>query len=550
MITIEEITKVIDLTERVTLINKFTNDGECIAFKIAVEVPNPEHNLIWDVIISPIYPLKLKDSQSITFSNKNLLDYPHIMEFGNLCMHTAEYDNGEIQLKHDFKYLKEWIDTYYVNRKKDSYYEHLVVNHSLYNDEYYSFCFTDTDNKFLNEDFGVVYYTDLERGILNGKIVNNFISQKFVSNNSLIKSEFSCDISIKYKNKKSNIGVYCILKDIPSLHNKFIIEEFNIIDSYFTQQQKDYLYKFIKLFKDNVNYVVVFCGYKIPTGELHWQVILLPIFNLPLKSFKIKTNKNTKWHTEFNNGRIIWAKTENVSYKYFFGRGAMPYELAIKKFFIIGIGAIGSIVAETLIRCGVKEITIYDIDSKEYGNICRSAYSFSQGITEKTIELENRLSQISPHVKCISLNSMFDFYLKSDIKFQDETLSPRSFLNEYDIIFDCTTDNQLMQLLDRFNISSRVVNLSITNNAQDLVCAFSPNISKTIDLVYKLLNRDVSDTFNPVGCWSPTFKASYNDIECKVQFAIKHIIRMLSSLEPLNDFYITEDEMSLKINKL
>ena len=145
---------------------------------------------------------------------------------------------------------------------------------------------------------------------------------------------------------------------------------------------------------------------------------------------------------------------------------------------------------------------------------------------------------------------MFDFYLKSDIKFQDETLSPRSFLNEYDIIFDCTTDNQLMQLLDRFNISSRVVNLSITNNAQDLVCAFSPNISKTIDLVYKLLNRDVSDTFNPVGCWSPTFKASYNDIECKVQFAIKHIIRMLSSLEPLNDFYITEDEMSLKINKL
>ena len=56
--------------------------------------------------------------------------------------------------------------------------------------------------------------------------------------------------------------------------------------------------------------------------------------------------------------------------------------------------------------------------------------------------------------------------------------------------------------------------------------------------------------YNPTGCWNPTFKASYNDIECKVQVAVKHIIKMLSKQEPLSDFYITEDDLNLKVNKL
>ncbi len=56
--------------------------------------------------------------------------------------------------------------------------------------------------------------------------------------------------------------------------------------------------------------------------------------------------------------------------------------------------------------------------------------------------------------------------------------------------------------------------------------------------------------YNPTGCWNPTFKASYNDIESKVQFAIKHIISMLSSEKPLSNFFITEDDADLKIHRL
>ena len=133
---------------------------------------------------------------------------------------------------------------------------------------------------------------------------------------------------------------------------------------------------------------------------------------------------------------------------------------------------------------------------------------------------------------------------------EDKTALANLF-DAFDVIFDCTTDNQLMRVMDATGTKAQVVNLSITNHAQDLICAFSPNVTETVLSVYSLLRRDAeSDMYNPTGCWNPTFKASYNDIESKVQFAMRHIIRMLSNEEPRSNFYITEDDNSLNIHRL
>ena len=144
------------------------------------------------------------------------------------------------------------------------------------------------------------------------------------------------------------------------------------------------------------------------------------------------------------------------------------------------------------------------------------------------------------------MNRRNDFLLTySDLDFH--------FLNRIDFreLQLISTDNQLMRVVDAIGTKAQVVNLSITNHAQDLICAFSPNVTETVLLVYGMLKRDVeTDMYNPTGCWNPTFKASYNDIESKVQFAMKHIIRMLSSEEPLSNFYITEDDTNLKIHRL
>ena len=93
--------------------------------------------------------------------------------------------------------------------------------------------------------------------------------------------------------------------------------------------------------------------------------------------------------------------------------------------------------------------------------------------------------------------------------------------------------------------------MSISNHAQELVCAFSPEMSGFVEEVYtKLLKNDLEDVYNPTGCWNPTFKASYTDIACMVQLAMKHIVKMISGEEEKKNFVIIDDREGIKIQRL
>ena len=551
MMTADKIKELIGTLSGVILVDDFTIDeAGLLKGRIAVATGQDNTDLEWNVEISPTYPFKVMGSEPIYFQNKNLLDYPHIMQGGNLCMHPAEYENAESQFVNDLKQLKEWIDKYYVKEEKDVHYEHLVVNHYPIHKKYYTFCFAEIQEDFAEGDYGIVHYATLPTGQKNDCQVSNYVVQRFVSYLKT-KKVLPCKISNFYQELRSCTGVYCLLNNIPSVYNKFIVEEYDSIRGLFSQSQKNYIHSFVVSHGDKYDFFPLFCGYKIPSGGVYWQAMLIFMEDLPIEPVRVGIGKNRVWLTDFKRGQIQWAETVDISYKYFFGRGAMPEELANKKMLIMGVGAIGSIIAETLTRCGAKNISLYDIDNKEPGNVCRSSYPFYTGITEKTLDMGSLLRQISPHVECTSLKPIVDLVIKSYAVEHEDKSALAGFFDEFDVIFDCTTDNQLMRVMDSVGAKAQLVNLSITNHAQDLICAFSPNVTETVLLIYDLLKRDTeTDMYNPTGCWNPTFKASYNDIECKVQIALKHIIMMLSRLEPLSNFYITEDDLNLRINKL
>ena len=550
MMTADKIKELIGTLSGVILVDDFTIDeAGLLKGRIAVATGQDNTDLEWNVEISPTYPFKVMGSEPIYFQNKNLLDYPHIMQGGNLCMHPAEYENAESQFVNDLKQLKEWIDKYYVKEEKDVHYEHLVVNHYPIHKKYYTFCFAEIQEDFAEGDYGIVHYATLPTGQKNDCQVSNYVVQRFVSYLKT-KKVLPCKISNFYQELRSCTGVYCLLNNIPSVYNKFIVEEYDSIRGLFSQSQKNYIHSFVVSHGDKYDFFPLFCGYKIPSGGVYWQAMLIFMEDLPIEPVRVGIGKNRVWLTDFKRGQIQWAETVDISYKYFFGRGAMPEELANKKMLIMGVGAIGSIIAETLTRCGAKNISLYDIDNKEPGNVCRSSYPFYTGITEKTLDMGSLLRQISPHVECTSLKPIVDLVIKSYAVEHEDKSALAGFFDEFDVIFDCTTDNQLMRVMDSVGAKAQLVNLSITNHAQDLICAFSPNVTETVLLIYDLLKRDTeTDMYNPTGCWNPTFKASYNDIECKVQIALKHIIKMLSRLEPLSNFYITEDDLNLRINK-
>lgn len=551
MMTADKIKELIGTLSGVILVDDFTIDeAGLLKGRIAVATGQDNTDLEWNVEISPTYPFKVMGREPIYFQNKNLLDYPHIMQGGNLCMHPAEYENAESQFVNDLKQLKEWIDKYYVKEEKDVHYEHLVVNHYPIHKKYYTFCFAEIQEDFAEGDYGIVHYATLPTGQKNDCQVSNYVVQRFVSYLKT-KKVLPCKISNFYQELRSYTGVYCLLNNIPSVYNKFIVEEYDSIRGLFSQSQKNYIHSFVVSHGDKYDFFPLFCGYKIPSGGVYWQAMLIFMEDLPIEPVRVGIGKNRVWLTDFKRGQIQWAETVDISYKYFFGRGAMPEELANKKMLIMGVGAIGSIIAETLTRCGAKNISLYDIDNKEPGNVCRSSYPFYTGITEKTLDIGSLLRQISPHVECTSLKPIVDLVIKSYAVEHEDKSALAGLFDEFDVIFDCTTDNQLMRVMDSVGAKAQLLNLSITNHAQDLICAFSPNVTETVLLIYDLLKRDTeTDMYNPTGCWNPTFKASYNDIECKVQIALKHIIKMLSRLEPLSNFYITVDDLNLRINKL
>ena len=123
-------------------------------------------------------------------------------------------------------------------------------------------------------------------------------------------------------------------------------------------------------------------------------------------------------------------------------------------------------------------------------------------------------------------------------------------MNEFDLIFDCSTDDDTMRLLEKLQLRCDIVNISITNHASELICGFSPNISTFVQNAFSsIVENDLSDLYAPSGCWSRTFKASYNDIALMVQYALKHIHRMLIGIEEKHNFILRDSENGLKINR-
>lgn len=517
--------------------------------KVEIFFPELGNPLVFDFIISSEYPLKSYDSESIKFYNKELVEYKHVMQSGLICIHTAHNTNFNIKLKIDFDALRDWIIKYYIKKNDDLKYEHIIVGEKSINDTHYSYVFSETNKAFSKGEYGTVKLYRLNHGLYKDKPILNFIVQHFQSSSGELKP---CAWNQFYLDQKPHIdGLYYFLEDTPAEHDKFAYTKWGqlrfsaifltLIDSY-EQQNLDSLTGLV---------IPLFLGYKISPSEIHWQVALLEIGRFPIKGVPERKHgrKTGFWITALNDTEIIWGITRNASYKYFFGRGIFSKRITEKRILIIGIGAIGSMIAQTLTRCGCRYIDFIDYDIKEPENVCRSEYQFSNGITNKTFELQRILYDISPFLNSTPLNNNYferlikTFYL--DKEYQNQI---NEELLRYDLVFDCTTDNDLMYVLDSLELGPDLVNISITNHAREMVCAFHPNIYNFVNNQFSnVLKNDIKDLYEPTGCWNPTFKASYNDISTLVQLMLKHINKILNGDRPKRNFVIQEIEGNLKI---
>ncbi len=520
-----------------------------ISGKVEIAFEELAEPLNFEIQISPIYPLRSYDTESIKFINKNLIHYNHVMGDGSICIHTSHSVNLKEKLLIDFTSLKDWIIKYYINKDADLNYEHIIVPESEINDVYHSYIFTDVDYEFKEGDFGEVKISFLNTGNYKEKPISNFIVQNFITTNNEV---LDCGWSEIYRNIKiAKTGFYIFTEEAPAKLNRFAFQNWANFKEFFSPKFLSFLHSFeertSKKYKGKN--IPLFIGYKTTENEIHWQVAILEIGNFPLKGVpeRINGRKTNRWNSELIEQKIIWALSRNSSYKYFFGRGTLSENIINKKILILGIGAIGSMVATTLVRGGCKFIDLADYDVKEPENVCRSEYIFDSGINDKVQDLTRILFSISPFVETASFKKdCFETLIKVLYREKGAREAFTLALNQYDIIFDCTTDNDLMYILNTLELDCHLINLSITNHAKDLICAFYPNIYKfVINQFNNILENDLQDLYNPTGCWSPTFKASYNDINVLVQMALKHINILYQRERARNNFIIKTDDNNL-----
>lgn len=80
----------------------------------------------------------------------------------------------------------------------------------------------------------------------------------------------------------------------------------------------------------------------------------------------------------------------NKIYEYF-----QP-EKVKERIHIVGCGSVGSTLAENLVRCGLKKITLYDFDTVEEHNIVNQMFDESDVGENKAIALKKHLVEINP----------------------------------------------------------------------------------------------------------------------------------------------------------
>jgi hypothetical protein len=532
----ETIKHVLTSLENVALQGDFLEKDQTIIFNVLVH--EGDIHLNFRVEIHSPYPIQFHDVETIRFINEELLSYDHVNRDGSICVHTLHSPELSQKLILDFESLRHWIRKYYIDGEKDNKYEHIVVGEKLIDETHISFLFTNVEHRFSKNEFGYFEYSNLSKGFANNKRVLTNMVQSF----QVKKKEVTCKWSSHYRNEPKQKGLFCFLERAPVKHRHFTIDLWKELEPLVNQPFVQFLfsvYQNMPTGAERPSSIPLLLGYPIKGDEIHWEAVLLLTDSFPLSKHKVI--KSHHYLGQFLPQAMHWCQTRNISYHFYFGRGALHSRLANGKILVIGLGAIGSIVAKSLVRGGVINITVVDYDIKEPENVCRSEYSFRTGMCNKATELHSELIDISPFVQPRHSESLMDItkLLQNEEKM---TGVLEDLFGEYDFIFDCTTDNEVASLLDRITIGAEVYCLSITNEAKELICAVKPNLYHWLAAIFEKLKSEEEDLYHPKGCWSPTFKAGYTDIAVLVQYALKQINRCLEKSEPVRNFYISTTE--------
>ena len=284
----------------------------------------------------------------------------------------------------------------------------------------------------------------------------------------------------------------------------------------------------------------------IDDGKLNWYLIYAQQCNVKYEELSFDFGRYEYRTKHVQDIPLNTSIAKRIKQDEFYGRGCLASGFINKKILLIGLGAIGSFLAETLVRGGIRDITLSDGDYVEAGNLCRASFEMNSIGDSKASALADKLERISPFCAVKQEgewyeNGLFlcdykhgEFYGNVNYDSQEKFLKE---IEKYDLIIDCTASNELLHFLSyAVKLPTQLISVCITNHAKD--CLFLSNTNGNVFEQRKhVLAKIEQDTDNfyvaGTGCYSPTFLATASDMLPFTNLVVRKINKSLANTMPI-----------------
>lgn len=294
--------------------------------------------------------------------------------------------------------------------------------------------------------------------------------------------------------------------------------------------------------KDGIGQVALF-GFPIPATvggapeRMHWLALNLPKLaggDTQVRGFR----KGKEWSWQHNRERLLrdgapvrWLESENWYPDQLQTRGRLAEEVTSKKILSLGAGALGSPVAELLVRAGAHDMLIVDDDRLEAGNPTRHTLGLDDLNKYKAAAVAKRLNQISPFAHVEAINSPFP----------PSAPGAAARMNECEIVVDCTGSDEVLYELSSFGWkeSRLFFSASLSLGARRVFCFSARGDRFPHDAFRRMidpwLRKDLEEHARRelpregIGCWHPVFPARADDVWLMASAAVKHLERVVMS---------------------
>ena len=250
-------------------------------------------------------------------------------------------------------------------------------------------------------------------------------------------------------------------------------------------------------------------------------------------------NKNKQYvHFDYNKGDDVLKtyKTCNCDEYHLTQRiSHLKTKIQDKKIAIFGIGAIGSFVAESLGRHGLKEIKLIDHDMLEPQNIIRHALSACFVGVKKAYAMAQTINNFS-------LGFTQTNYFNDPIYDTKEYLE---IIKDVDLVIDCTANRNFSLMLNHLCIENRKLAVYITShkkatigkiivvrpNIDPCLCCYYGNngiIDNYEESDYPYITQDKDDEII-LGCGDITYPGVSSDIEMIAIWGVKIVLWLLQN---------------------